>query len=508
MRMVTRSLVFVFVVATAGAGVQGGAAYIPATLDSHGRDLLLRSMRVMDGCFDERAALIRPLSRLITPEGDRSRWLLVRETSWYAAGLLLRNQPGDRERALRSIEAVLKYQIDKPGAVYHGTFYRYPEEPQPPGTRRWQDYDPNWREFIGTTFQIILVNYRDRLPQDLAKRMEQSIRLAIEGEIQEARLRPTYTNVALLFGALLDFAGQRFERPEWTQRAAEWNDAVYREFTQYGAFTEFNSPTYYGTDLFGLALWRVHGTTPRMREAGAAMEAAVWRSIASMYHAGLRNIAGPYDRAYGMDMRRYASLTGLWLRAVLDEGEAPHPPIEYDADHGSDIAYAPCFLLVPTRIPADAMKHFHAFQGERLVRQQITAKRIATAWIGKNYILGGEFTNKTWNARPGSQFHPATVHWKTPDGGVGWIRLLNTPAVDATASRDTLEVSLEGDATFRIMAPGVKTGNVERSRWRLPGLTVEVETDADGATAEPAKDYLEIVYRHATRFTLKLQSAP
>lgn len=466
-------------------------------------------MRVMDGCFDERAALIRPLSAVVTRNGDSSRLHIVRETSWYAAGLLLRNQAGDRERAIRAIEAVLEQQIDEPGRPWHGTFYRYAEEPRPTSAaRRWTDYDPNWREFIGTTFQIILLNFADRVPAELNRRMEQSIRLAVEGEIQEDRLKPTYTNTALLYGVLIGFAGERLQKPEWTRRANEWTEAVYRDFNRYGAFAEFNSPTYCGTDLFGLALWRVHGTTPRMREAGGAMEAALWRSTAALYHADLKNICGPYDRSYGMDMRRYASLVGLWLLSVLDPGEAPFPPVEFGVDHGSDIAYAPCFLLVPTRIPGDAMKHFRAFQGERLVRQQITSRRIATAWIEKDYMLGGEFTGKTRDAASGSQFHPATIHWRLPGGGVGWIRMVNAPRVDATAARDTLSISAVGDATFRILAPGAEARSVQRDQWRLPGLTVRVATDAAGTSAEARESFVEIVYRDATRFTLKVQSAP
>ncbi len=207
-------------------------------------------------------------------------------------------------------------------------------------------------------------------------------------------------------------------------------------------------------------------------------------------------------------MQRYASLAGLWLLSVMDPAEAPFPPVEYGVDHGSDIAYAPCFLLVPTRIPDDAMKHFRAFQGERLVRQQITSLRIATAWIGKDYMLGGEITGKSRDAGAGSQFHPAPVHWRLPGGGVGWIRLLSVPRVDAAAAKDTLSISAVGDATFRILARGAEAGSVDRDQWRLPGLTVQVATDAAGASAEAREGFVEIVYRDATRFTLKVKSAP
>ena len=56
------------------------------------------------------------------------------------------------------------------------------------------------------------------------------------------------------------------------------------------------------------------------------------------------------------------------------------------------ICFIPDLVILDTEIPADAMKSFHALQGEHQVRRQITDERIATAWIGKNVIYGGEIT--------------------------------------------------------------------------------------------------------------------
>ncbi|MBI1878738.1 MAG: hypothetical protein HYR94_11035 [Chloroflexi bacterium] len=83
----------------------------------------------------------------------------VRSTIWYAAGLLLRNQRDDVSRAHQAIEAVLSYQFDAPTQIYHGTFARTATEPHPPDHPViWKDYDPNWREFIGTTLALIYKN--------------------------------------------------------------------------------------------------------------------------------------------------------------------------------------------------------------------------------------------------------------------------------------------------------------------------------------------------------------
>ena len=57
--------------------------------------------------------------------------------------------------------------------------------------------------------------------------------------------------------------------------------------------------------------------------------------------------------------------------------------------------------------------------GERQFTRQITDDRVATAWIGKDIVYGGETTNKTRDSGPQTnfhQFHPATVQWRTRAG--------------------------------------------------------------------------------------------
>ncbi|MBS1874949.1 MAG: hypothetical protein JSU00_17155 [Acidobacteria bacterium] len=493
-----------FSVLIAQAFLLTGCGVLPAAaLDARGADLLAQSVRLMDGRYDDRAALIRSLS------GNGPSPHLVRESALYAVGLLMRDHTGDRDRAARILDAVLRQQIYEPEERWHGTFYKFAEDRHPPRTARlWTDYDPNWREFIGTTFQVILTRFRDRIPKELAARMEKSIVLALEGEIHEARLKPSYTNIALMYGAIADYAGNRLNRPDLARRAAAWTESVYREFKEHGAFPEFNSPTYYGPDLFGLAMWRAHGSTPRMRAIGAEMEATLWRSIAAFYHAGLRNMSGPYDRSYGMDMRRYVSVTGLLLRTVLDAEQAPFPPFEIGVDHANDLPYLPLTLAEPTQIPAGAMESFRSFQGERLVRQAITSTRVATAWIGADYMYGGESTSMTRDAlEPDGQFHAATAHWRLPDGDVGWIRLLRAPRLDATASREGLSISCTGDMTFRIHAPGAAASAIQRNHWTLPGLFVQVYTDATGAETSAGDDHVDIVYHDMTRLTLRFATA-
>ncbi len=135
-------------------------------------------MAFTDELWDERAGLCW----LPTPRAYGKRHG-VRETAWYAVGLLLRDRPGDLPRAIRALNAVLDNQFDEPGRDYHGTFARAPEDPRPnEKSKIQQEYDANWRQMTGTTFPIVLEEYQDRLPKPLVSRIEQSLSKAAAGE--------------------------------------------------------------------------------------------------------------------------------------------------------------------------------------------------------------------------------------------------------------------------------------------------------------------------------------
>lgn len=477
--------------------VLAGPGHALDTLEARPRELLLAAMRYSDGLWDESAGLLRsPLPE----ETGRHR---TRESTWYALGLFLRNQPGDGARAVRIVENVLAHQLDAPGQRWDGTFRRFLDEPAPgPGAQLWQDFDPNWRHFIGTTFALILTDFASRLPAGLPARLEDSIRRAVEGELSQGRAEPYHTNIKLMHGFLWSWAGARLNRPDWVAGGERWAEEVAAAFAVHETFEEYNSPTYYGVDFYGLALMRRHGATARIRELGAELEAGLWRDVAQFYHAGLKNMAGPYDRAYGMDMRRYVSLTGVWMGLVLPPELTPLPDPSGPMGHAHDFLCTPTYVALGARVPPEVLEHFRAFQDDRVLRRPITAQRTATAWLAPEVMIGGEITGGTWGATPGKgQFHPATIHWRVPGNEVGWVRLYESPPSDAEAGKETLAITapVAGDFTFRVSVPGLDAGTITRGCWTMPGLTVFIETDAMAFELTPGEGFIDVHYRGATR---------
>ncbi len=158
-----------------------GAAVTPRhvdlkTVDKNTREIFQESLAMGSTFYDPSVKMLKAPGAPIHDADLRAGYHMVRESSWYALGLLVRDEPGDRQRAAEILDAVLKQQFMTPGKPWYGTFRRAPEEPDPaPNAVMWRNFDPNWRVFIGTTFEIVLIEYPDRVSPELARRMYAAI---------------------------------------------------------------------------------------------------------------------------------------------------------------------------------------------------------------------------------------------------------------------------------------------------------------------------------------------
>jgi hypothetical protein len=416
---------------------------------------------------------------------------LVPQSAWYAAGLLRRDGDGDRARAVAVIESLLALQYDREGTVWHGTFARFAEWSEPGAAAvEWDDYDPNWRQFIGTTWLVILREFEERLPNGTVERIDRSLRLCVEGEPPE-RVAVWYTNIALMRAVIEVESGHRLHEPAWVDRGHALAAAVVERRERKGTFDEFNSPTYYGIDLLGLAMWRSCAVSSRLREWGAVMESALWAETALLYHAGLGNLCGPYTRSYGMDLHRYVGALALWMWPVIGRQATPLPALDAPAiDHGHDLCLGSMVALLGSVIPAGVQPWLQRFPGpsrlERLVSER--PQRIVTAWLGEHVMVGAEDNHPGWPAS--HQFFPATIHWAGAAGDVGGLRLVHNGSVRARATEGELAIdcgpAVDGSGpAFLVEVDGFEPTTVAADRWALPGLDVAVESDLHLAEVVP-----------------------
>jgi hypothetical protein len=476
---------------TPAVAAEGTPAAHAAALDETGRYWTEAAMTWMDSQWDEAAGLL-----------GSKRNHGIRGSAHYAAGLLFRNGEGDARRAAQCIAAVLENQYDAPATVYHGVWKRRAEDPEPPERpQTWKHFDPNWREFIGLTLILNLEAYAHLLPDDLATGIRQALYRAAEGAYAR-KVDPGYSNIAIMSAYLLAWAGENLAQPAWARHGRQLMNTIYQDFSAHETLGEYNSPTYYGVNLCGLGLWRRWPVWPEMAEKGRAMEDAVWRDIARFYHAGMKNLCGPFDRAYGMDMRRYASLCGFWIALNVPIEKAPlAPPAENPAKTG-EYQMMPVYALLRRPVPEDVLPHLLAFQGPRRIERPIGAKgdRTATAWLSETVMIGGGEPPR--GKVSDRQAHPVTLHWRTPAGGIGWMRLRSHAPAHATASekrldircRNRVAISTYDAVTFEFHLEETAACHLTRNRWQLPGLEIAVETELTGPEIERSENRVSVSY--------------
>lgn len=396
----------------------------------------------------------------------------TRGTMFYALGLLQRGHEEDGERACNAIRSVCNQQYVAPGTNYHGTFSRSDKE-QPPADGG--SHDPNWREFIGLSMILVLEQCGESVDEITRQAMLDALRYACEGAY-ERNVRWQYTNISLMSAFLLSWGGKQFDTPEWKTRGEKLSRDIYENFSKDKTFSEYNSPTYNGVNLWALAAWRVIAPVPEMAVMGAEMEADLWRDIARSYHAGLGNVCGPYDRSYGMDMGRYFAITGIAI-ALATESPITMPDL-YNSIHRHDRAYLPLLALLGLRVPDDAMTHLKSFQGARRYARIVergSADRRAYSWLYDTYMVGVQTNARVRKAT--TQFHPVTVHWKGNNGSVYWIRFIGDIPVIISLVDNAIEITPERKARsvlcFEVYAPGAGKADFDAESWNLPGITIK-----------------------------------
>jgi hypothetical protein len=220
-------------------------------------------------------------------------------------------------------------------------------------------------------------------------------------------------------------------------------------------------------------------------------------------------MAGPYDRAYGMDLSGYVSLLGQWIALAAGTEHAPLPPGDpSQAIHAHDLCFAPCFALLGVRPEAAGRLAAFAESSEpRWITTAITnsPRRVATSWIGQHHMIGAQDTGGT-KIDANDQYHPVTVHWSSPNGGLGWLRAMPSDGVDAVVTRDgVLDITSRGPLRFEVLANG--SADVSEAGWEFPGLSVRIPaavTPAVTPTVAVAAGLLSIEFPGPLRLSLEI----
>ena len=370
----------------------------------------------------------------------------IRASSWCVAGLLYRNEQGDIDKSITMLNTIIRHQINAPGKYYHGAFVRNFHSEKELALLDLFDlkqvyFDYNYREFVGTTFILILNKFSHILPEELVSKMHDSIYLMAEGAYLR-NMSAEYSNIAIMQAYLLHFAGITYNMPRWEDRAETLSITIAKHFFENGTLNEYNSPTYDGVSLIALAQWQQQGLTKKFKQRGEKIYLELWRSVIEHYHPQLRNFVGPWFRAYGTDTRQYVSIAGLILSRNPSLTEWPIPDFTSgELAHGHDLGVIPNIELLDIHVPDTLTAKLENPVYNHSFKEVISKKPLveSTAYLGKNYMFGALYSDK---GMVHHQSKPVTIHWETLSGEVGAITLSSSHSVKSRAEKGLLSINI------------------------------------------------------------------
>jgi len=348
---------------------------------------------------------------------------------------------------------------------------------------------------FGVGFIVARAYFEDVLDSELVREADAALVRAAEGAL-ERDVSAEYTNIALMSAFLLDYTGHMVSNEAFIKQGKNKAKEILDLFSRYNTFTEFNSPTYYGTNLLGLGLWRELGQSVELRMHAKKIEAVFWKHIAQGYHPGLKNMCGQFVRGYGMDMTQYTALTGLCIAMGLENAE--HAPLPNFRNRTFEWAYAPLYALLDVKPPEELLREFKTFSEPRELAYQIPRRNKvyeAQMLLEPTWMMGAATgMRRRWN-----QHCPGTVHWAVGDQ-VAWLLVDGENAAEVKIVDRGLQVYLtepDADHALRILvhAPQANMTMIGEDRWTLPGMTFRIE----GGSGKPKvamkteKDFGEMI---------------
>lgn len=421
-------------------------------------------------------------SELANALSDRAS---IRNITRLAEALLFRNQSGDKENAITILKWVLKYQYQDEKSPYYGMWQ----------TNAVNDrLDQNWREFIGCDLIIIYHHYKNTLPVDVVKAIETGLVHAAKGAMKRD-VTPYYSNISIMSAFLMEYVGTCFKQEDLKNAGLKKAKDIFDLYQSNGSFSEYNSPTYYGVTLIGIALWREMAFSEEMKAMGRSLEKALWHETASLYNANLQNMVGPYFRAYGMDMQKYNAIIGLWIAVALDnEKLAPIPGIKGEKN-GEMSNLTPIFHL-GLSIPKRDLAEFTSFSKPRHISKIVpntytgdTLKKV-THQIEKEWMMGGLWGNR----RKWDQIKTGTIHWKTADDSIGWLLVPSNAKTNVKVSKKQMGIYLADPKTKEIelfvYSKQISLDNFSDKLWKLSDINLIINTSLKRSVTEKGKPEL------------------
>jgi hypothetical protein len=252
------------------------------------------------------------------------------------------------------------------------------------GELRWivsdaQVTDMNAIEFGSLPMAPLLLKYRDRFSPDFLRWLKPHLEASLAA-LKQHKVRTAYTNIWLMNAVNLMLLGQATDDSaavtEGEHRIDEWI-----AFTKKNGICEFDSPTYYGTDLNSLTIGRHYVASETDKQKLTTILNYFWTDITANYFAPAERLAGPYSRDYDFllgtgDLEKWLTSVGLAPIALFNN---PSPDCIYLLDNLTSDSYSPPHELMAL-----------AKSGPRMVQSSWNPSPMGNRWVwmGNNVTMG------------------------------------------------------------------------------------------------------------------------
>lgn len=473
-------------------------------LSNYAQDLFDTSMDWQDGFWDEDVGYLVSADNTLPGRYDS------RQSAWYAVGLAARNGPGDIENAERIIKNLYRNQYKDPSKLWYGDIQQCPDEPTPQEgvyePKAYTSYDANWRDFVGIAFVILLEDYSERFSKETLEVLKDMMYLLTKGDqyrvggVDGDNLYPDYSNPWMMRCIMQSYTGNMIGDKNMTEAGERWGKEIYDLYKLYDTFSEFNSPTYTGVDLFALGVWiRYAPSNSSLPEYAKEMFASLMELTKDLYNANLKNFVGPFDRSYGYDMNQYIAITATSIWGLVGRQYAPMPKQIPGSFHVADFGIAHIIALgipqIEPLVTEDVLESFKTYPGPHSFTKQAFSPafdkypRNITVWSDDLIQIGAQTIKEDHVGGPAkspNSYNPAIIHWFVREGRMGYISLHpNQPWIDAVAGEGFLDITYpnitEGDASFEfvVSAFDVYPNDNITSITSLPGLKLNVTGNVD-----------------------------
>lgn len=300
---------------------------------------------------------------------------------------------------------------------------------------------------------------------------------------------------------LQNWVGARVGDRNLTQSGENFARDLYDLWSIHHTLSEFNSPTYSGVAMWALSLWSQYATDGSLlKKYAPEILTASWNELAELYNANLKNMAGPWDRTYGYNMKSYASLIAPVIWGAVGKEYAPCPKQVSGVYHQEDYAFYPLFALAMPEmlkyLSAQSKRNLIKFPGEHFYTAKVYSPpfdiypRNITTWMSEDLTIGAETVAQHvigGAAQSTSAFSPAVIQWAIDKSQVGCItHWVTESSIHAVASPKALYISypnatsVDGPVSFNFLFSGltISHGFDVTGLEGLPGLHLKVTTNA------------------------------